>query len=64
MPERLLTKLLATMKADLAAMAVAAPTTSVSANVLQMARFFEQGVPADDATCVRLMNELRRHTGD
>ena len=52
------------MKADLAALAVAAPTAPVPANVVQMARFHQQGVPADDATCVRLMKELRRHTGD
>jgi hypothetical protein len=52
------------MKADLAAIAVAAPTTPVSANILQMARFFQQGVPADDATCVRLMKELRRHVAE
>ncbi len=48
------------MKADLRAVAVAAPTTPVSSNVLQIARFFERGVPADDATCVRMMRELRR----
>ena len=47
------------MKADLAAVAVAAPTTPVSSNVLQMARFFAPGAPADDATCVRMMRELR-----
>ena len=49
------------MKADLAAIAVASPTTPVSANVLQMGRFFQQGVPADDATCIRLMKGLRSH---
>jgi hypothetical protein len=48
------------MKADLAAVAVATATTPVSSNVLQMARFFAPGVPADDATCVRMMRELRR----
>ena len=46
------------MKADLSAVAVEAPTTSVSANVLQIARFFERGVPADDAACVRMMRAL------
>ena len=52
------------MKADLAAIAVAAPTTPVSANILQMARFFQHSVPADDATCIRLMKGLRSHEGD
>ncbi len=40
------------MNADLSAVAVAAPTTT--------ARFFERGVPADDATCVRMMRDVRR----
>jgi len=52
------------MNADLSAVAVAAPTTTVSANVLQMARFFARGVPADDATCVRMMREVRKCSGD
>ena len=50
------------MNADLSAVAVGAPATSVSANVLHMIRFFERGVPADDATCVRMMREVRRCT--
>ena len=51
------------MNADLSAVAVAAPTTTVSANVLQMARFFARGVPADDATCVRMMREVQKCRG-
>ena len=50
------------MNVALNAVAVGAPATSVSANVLHMNRFFERGVPADDATCVRMMREVRRCT--
>ena len=46
------------MQGHLAAVAVGSARTDLSANIRLMARFFEQGVPADDDTCVRMMRAL------
>ena len=46
------------MQGHLAAVAVGSARTELSANIRLMARFFEQGVPADDDTCVRMMRAL------
>ena len=46
------------MRGHLAAVAVGSARTELSANIRQMARFFEQGVPADDDTCIRMMRSL------
>ena len=46
------------MKGHLSAVAVGSARTELSANIHLMARFFEQGVPADDDTCVRMMRAL------
>ena len=43
------------MQGHLAAVAVGSARTELSANNRLMGRFFEQGVPADDDTCVRMM---------
>ena len=43
------------MQGHLAAVAVGSARTELSANIRLMGRFFEQGVPADDDTCVRMM---------
>lgn len=46
------------MEGHLAVVAVASARTELSANIRLMGRFFEQGVPADDDTCVRMMRAL------
>ena len=46
------------MEGHLSAVAVGFARTDLSANIQLMARFFEQGVPADDDTCVRMMHAL------
>ena len=46
------------MKGHLSAVAVGSARTELSANIRLMTRFFEQGVPADDDTCVRMMRSL------
>ena len=46
------------MQGHLAGVAVGSARTELSANIRLMARFFEQGVPADDDTCVRMMRAL------
>ena len=46
------------MEGHLAAVAVGSARTELSANIRLMTRFFEQGVPADDDTCVRMMRSL------
>ena len=46
------------MKGHLAAVAVGSARTDLSASILLMGRFFEQGVPADDETCARMMRAL------
>ena len=46
------------MQGHLAAVAVGSARTELSANIRLMGRFFEQGVPADDDTCVRMMRAL------
>ena len=46
------------MRGHLAAVAVGSARTELSANIRLMTRFFEQGVPADDDTCVRMMRSL------
>ena len=46
------------MQGHLAAVAVGSARTELSANIRLMARIFEQGVPADDDTCVRMMRAL------
>ena len=46
------------MKRHLSAVAVGSARTELSANIRLMARFFEQGVPADDDTCIRMMRAL------
>ena len=47
------------MEGHLSAVAVGSARTELSANIRLMGRFFEQGVPADDDTCVRMMRALR-----
>ena len=46
------------MKRHLSAVAVGSARTELSANIRLMARFFEQGVPVDDDTCIRMMRSL------
>ena len=46
------------MERHLAAVAIGSARTEVSANIRLMSLFFEQGVPADDDTCVRMMRAL------
>ena len=46
------------MQGHLVAVAVGPARTGLSANIRLMARLFEQGVPADDDTCVRMMRAL------
>ena len=46
------------MQGHLAAVAVGSARTELSANIRLLGRFFEQGVPADDDTCVRMMRAL------
>ena len=46
------------MEGHLSAVAVGAARTELSTNIRLMGRFFEQGVPADDDTCVRMMRAL------
>ena len=46
------------MEGHLSAVAVGSARTELSANIRLMGRFFEQGVPADDDTCVRMMRAL------
>ena len=46
------------MKRHLEAVAIGSARTEVSANIRLMSLFFEQGVPADDDTCVRMMRAL------
>ena len=46
------------MEGHLSAVAVGSARTELSANIRLMTRFFEQGVPADDDTCVRMMRSL------
>ena len=46
------------MEGHLAAVAVGSARTELSASIRLMTRFFEQGVPADDDTCVRMMRSL------
>jgi len=46
------------MKGHLSAVAVGSARTELSANIRLMTRFFEQGVPADDDTCIRMMRSL------
>ena len=46
------------MKRHLSAVAVGSARTELSANIRLMARFFEQGVPADDDTSIRMMRAL------
>ena len=46
------------MEGHLSAVAVGSAWTELSANIRLMTRFFEQGVPADDDTCIRMMRSL------
>ena len=46
------------MESHLAAVAVGSARTDLSASIRMMGRFFEQGVPADDDTCARMMRAL------
>jgi len=46
------------MESHLAAVAVGSAQTDISASIRLMGRFFEQGVPADDDTCARMMRAL------
>ena len=46
------------IQGHLAAVAVGSARTELSANMRLMGRLFEQGVPADDDTCVRMMRAL------
>ena len=46
------------MQGHLVAVAVGSARTELSANIRLMGRFFEQGVPADDDACVRMMRSL------
>ena len=46
------------MEGHLSAVAAGSARTELSANIRLMTRFFEQGVPADDDTCIRMMRSL------
>ena len=46
------------MEKHLSAVAVGSAQTDFSARVREMGHFFEQGVPADDDTCIRMMRAL------
>ena len=46
------------MNADMSAVAIGAASNELSANILRMGRFFEDGVPADNETCKRMMQNL------
>ena len=46
------------MEGHLADAAVGSARTEISASICLMGRFFEQGVPADDDACVRMMRAL------
>ena len=49
------------MQTHLSGLAAGSPQTDISANIHQMGRCFEQGVPADDDTCVRMMRALPKN---
>ena len=48
------------MEKHLSAVAVGSAQTDFSARVREMGHFFEQGVPADDDTCMRMMRAFPR----